>query len=192
MSHYSIMMTQVGKECKIYNKKMKGEFIMLMEKLNHKKINEKTATLRFNCGGYALGIQEWIKIQTDLLKYPDLPAIEQELLIEYGEYFRFIEKEEEATKNEDIVYFRLETDDVYDEQIYDDEDDCMYEYNDFHFIRCFKDTGELYHKCGNSKVEEFEGDVYDDWDTDCIIYSGKILLMAVPKAQRIIPLEETA
>lgn len=126
----------------------------------------------FNCGGYALGTFDWIQLKSlfgfGIVKCKEGEKLEEvtkeavEELLEEFDYIRVVDRENEVTKEEFLVYFRISDD------------------GDFHFLKKTH-SGKIYHKPGSFPVCKFSGNPYvDDWSvTKLTNYCGPIILFAV-------------
>lgn len=155
-----------------------------MEELNSKKLNETSDIYSYNCAGYALGEKFWFDCNGDSLVRGRHEDVLTEILEDSFTDIRIINSESELKDEEDLVYFRL----GYDEEKY--EEDNFFTYNDFHFVRKFRDIEEFWHKCGISTIEKFTQDIYDSWEAPGFLYEGKITLLAIPKENKIVYNEE--
>ena len=130
----------------------------------------------FNCGGFALNCFEWVRpnvdrwIETDgktkkeieAEKRHILKSCAQDLAIRFDNV-RIIKRERQIRKDEEIIYFRLDT-----------------ENDDFHFL--LKGKKKLIGKQGGLKDLDFfnPGELYKNWG-DEFEYSGPIVRLAVKR-----------
>lgn len=139
----------------------------------------------YNCGGFALGLDEWyLPYDYDSQGYDDIYYIREEIDNGYDYYdgcteiarimvdymcetldnVREVVGESELREDEYLVAFKAS-------------------FDDFHYARRM-DNGEWYHKMGSSCIEcVTEDEVYgDDWWTELSCnYSGELFMLAVKK-----------
>lgn len=127
----------------------------------------KWDTSSYNCGGYALGTFDWIRLESllgfGIVKCKELKKVTKEAveeLLEEFDYIRVVNRENEVTKEEFLVYFRISDD------------------GDFHFLKK-QHNGKITHKPGSLPICKFNGNPYVDNWSKSINYCGPIVLFAV-------------
>lgn len=132
-----------------------------------------TCVQDFNCGGFALGYLEWIRLYSlheydfEEFQYDDTMIEEatwdsvEEIISMFEENeIRVIYSEKEVTKDEFVVYFRLSDD------------------GDFHFLKKYH-NGRIYHKPGALPICRFNGNPFEDEWSYSINYCGPIVMFAI-------------
>jgi hypothetical protein len=143
---------------------------------NDNDYNARIDPFYYNCGGFAFRNYEWFW-PYDTSEWDGIRQLKyvmgiEEATIECTEFMlknlpglRLIDKEEDATKNENVVFFRISE-----------------AYDDFHFIR--KEDGRYLHKmgCSSEICEMSKEEVYSNgWCRHK--YDGPIVIFGYDKSQ---------
>lgn len=138
----------------------------------------------FNCGGYALGIEDWY-VPSSFYNRGELDFYDDcwEYMTD-NEYYSFCDKLADVYI-EDMIDEGLVSREVYSPDADVEAGSRIIAFRaspeDFHFIRKMSD-GTWTHKAGGTKIQEFDEDALDDqyWDNVCDMgYGGQTRYLVV-------------